>query len=213
MRLLKINLLAAALMLFSVSIASASSITLVPTTPTNPVNVGDTVSFDIVADITDINVLVFGVGVLFDPNVLTYEPGQSGASGTYILYSVGAGSVPTTWLKPQADPWQIWAGSKPAGLEQVNVNWIAQTFVDNVGSQATGTGILLGNISFTASGPGATDVALSFDVGGTIFNVGGDDVSAGVPVNSVPVVVPEPTTALLVGLGMVGLGVAGRRRA
>ncbi len=207
MRLLKINLLAAALVLFSVGFASASSITLVPTTGTT-INPGESVSFDIILDANEPGLITFGVGTWFNPDVLSYDPGNSAAT-SYILYTGGKGA---TYLVPESDPWATWAGFVPPGLEQVNIVFIENSLS---AAPATGTGILLGNISFVGNNPGITQVELNFvDAGGTIYNVNGEDLEASVGVNSIEVVViPEPTTALLVGLGMVGLGVAGRRRA
>ncbi len=207
MRLLKINLLAAALVISSVGMASANALTLVPAGPTT-INVGESVSFNIVLDVTSSGLIAFGAGTLFDDSILAYDPLASDAV-SYILYTGGKGA---TYLVPESDPWAVWTGTKPPGIEQVNIVFIENSLS---AAPATGTGILLGNITLVGSAPGVTNVELNFsDVGGTIFNVNGTDLEDSVAVNSIAVtVVPEPTTALLVGLGMVGLGVAGRRRA
>jgi hypothetical protein len=215
MRLLMINLLAAALVLFSATFASAFELRLIPTTPTT-VDPGGLVSYDLFLDSQGENgIVLFSVGLTFDPSVLTYRPDLSDAEDYYPLYAPAVGkTIPATFLIPPPgfDPPQMWP-VPPPGLQQVNVDFIEANLNE---SQATATNQFMATLTFEATGLGTTAMDFSFDNGGNIFNVGGADVSPSVSlVNGGPsvTVIPEPTTALLVGLGLVGLGVAGRRRA
>jgi hypothetical protein len=74
---------------------------------------------------------------------------------------------------------------------------------------AAGNFFKFGSISLTA---GTEDIKLAIsEAGGAVGGPGGVDLVAEGLVTFDVIPVPEPTTALLVGLGLVGLGVAGRR--
>ena len=222
MRLLMINLLASALVLFSAGMASAYSLTLVNTSPDTILG-GQFASYDVVMDIpVNDGLVLFSVSVTFDPNVIAYRQDLSVSNDYYPLYSPAAGKTPANWLNPNVgfgpDPYvpdgpgfDTWP-APPAGLGQINVDFLNPTFQATNG---TATGLVLGSIVFEAVGPGTGLVNFSFDNGGNIFNINGTDESGSVVMGSGTdiTVIPEPTTALLVGLGLVGLGVSGRRRA
>jgi hypothetical protein len=87
--------------------------------------------------------------------------------------------------------------SNLTGGTVLNGSFGAATLVFRVLQGSGGTAA----ISLTTSSPGNT-IALAGGAQGTATLTG-----AGV------VNVPEPTTALLIGLGLAGLGIAGRRRA
>ncbi len=203
MRKLTLGLVTMLAICWGTAAAQAASVTLVPTLPTTA-NIGERANFNLVLDAPS-GLIAFGVAVLFDPTVLRYEPGLSDATD-YILYTGGKGA---TYLVPESDPWAVWTGFKPPGLEQVNIVFIEHALLPNA---ASGTGILLGNIAFTFIGVGTTNVGLDFvNVGGTAFNVNGVELEDTVAVNSIEVgVIPEPTTALLVGLGLAGVGASRR---
>ena len=157
---------------------------------------------------------LLSVGVLFDNTIFSYVPQSLAASGTpsYILY-FNAGGMPAmiTQLIAQQDPWQLWPGLVPPGQSQVNVNWADSTFV---GTVATALGIKIAGIRLQVIAQGDTEgeVVLSSTAGGNVLQVAG--VVQPLPVTgSFTVYTPEPTTALLVGMGLLGLGIAGRRRA
>ena len=215
MRLLMINLLAAALVLFSASFASAYELSLVSASDGN-VAQGDFVSYYIFLDTQGPNgcIVLFSASLTYDPAVVTYRSDLSDAEDYYPLYAPASGkAIPATWLTPVADPPGTWP-APPAGLSQINVDFIEVNLNE---SQASATNQYLGTLVFEVTGNGVSNMNWSFDNGGNIFNVAAVDVSGGVSMpNTTPVIsnpIPEPTTALLVGLGMVGLGVAGRRRA
>jgi hypothetical protein len=221
MRLLKINLLAIALVLFGAFSASAYQLSLVPTTPTAGVNVGDIISFDVFLDTEGASgIQLFTSSLVYDPAVVQYRPDLSDAEDYYPLYapSAGKGQLPT-WLEPAFDPPALWVAPAP-GTEQVDVSFLETA---NGFTTATATNLYLGTLAFQAVGAGTSEGYWGFqyqtntgvfrvsDGGGGAINVAGTEAFA--PGSATMSVIPEPTTALLVGLGLVGLGVAGRRRA
>jgi len=224
MRLLMINLLATALVLFSASMASAYGFSLVKTSPDVSLNVGEIATYDIVFDIpVNDGLVLFSMGVTFDPSVVAYRVDLSSSNDYYPLYTGAVGKQPVAFLEPYVgygpdvyapdgpgfDTWP----APPPGLAQINVDFLNPTL--GAPTYGTATGLVLGTIAFEAVGAGDALVSLTFDAGGNIFNINGSDWSAQVALDngSDINVVPEPTTALLVGLGLVGLGVSGRRRA
>ncbi len=218
MRLLITNLLATAMLLFGAASASAYAMSM--STTYDGVSIlgpSDTVTVQIFLD-TQGNpdgIIAFSMGVEFDPGVLAYDQGAS-SSATYMLYVNGktpyitplgccaGGSGPNVWgLAPQ----------------QVNIDWGSTAL--GTGSVAPGAGGgLLATLVFhvVGAGDGVGEIFFNYQSNrGNTFAVGTgvveviDQVAlSGGPIN---VLTPEPTTALLVGLGLVGLGVAGRRRA
>ena len=215
MRLLMTNLFATALVLFGASTASAFSSAMTTSyNGTDVLGVGDFVDVEIFFDATAPGVQFYTVGVLWDANVFDYVPQSNASVGvpTYVLYGViGAGmTAMNTSLVPLQDPWIQWAGATPPGKEQVNIAWYDPSFAG-----AGGTGLVkLGEIRLvvTGLGSGTGDVSISNTTGGSILQV--FDAQVANPVSGdFAVITPEPTTAVLEGLGLLGLGVAGRRRA
>ncbi len=70
----------------------------------------------------------------------------------------------------------------------------------------------VGSITFQMTALGTYDFSTEFGTGQGLFDFSNTNISGTVTLNTVSVnVIPEPTTALLMGIGLLGLGVAGRR--
>ena len=242
MRLLMINLLAITALLFSAASASAFSMSLVPQGNTSG-NIGDIVSFDVFLDTEgDLALNLLSVSVTFDPTVVAYRSDLSATNAYYPIYTpaVGKGGAPS-WLVASptdgiacATPGDLpsyqcgtapgeWVGTLPQIGGQVNIDFISSTFptglagaVDTVGTGTTVTQLATVSFELIGAGGSVSAGAFGFGNGGNVVGLtGGTDVTDQVAVSGdvTMSVIPEPTTALLVGLGLVGLGVAGRRRA
>jgi hypothetical protein len=230
MRLLKYNLLAVAVLLFLAANASAYTITMTTTYDGSIVEQSDFITVKVWLDTNgESNIKTMEIGVKFDIGTLSYERSLSTTGGApsfpgfpnYLLYGIapnGAGTL-TTYMEPRIQVPNGFSWDPPRLLDpnivpgQVNIGWVE---VGANGTSATATNALLATLVFHVI-PDAvsSEVALTLSEGGTVFNLGGgvgiisDQVILG---NNIAVNVPEPTTALLIGLGIIGLGVAGRRR-
>jgi hypothetical protein len=235
MRILKLNLLAAALLLFGATSASAFAINMVARGPVSSLGASDHVVVDVFLD-AEAGLTLLGVNVLATDATLNYDGpasaavarcvactggGTSGAQPSYILYTPAGpkNMPPATNLLPQQTPaflnWPI----PPVGYEQVNINYAEPSFA---AAPATGTGIWIATLVWHVTGEFDTaELIVSITAGGGIVQTGGIANPTMIPPSDVtlsaPILLtghlPEPTTAMLIGLGVVGLVVAGRRRA
>ena len=168
---------------------------------------GDIVSWDVYLDTEgESGITLISFSRTYDPTIMTYLPYLSDANDYYPLYApMESKSQPATWLVPNADPPNPWSGTLPPIGGQINVEFYESNLGQTV---ATATHLYLATLSFEVTGVGFEGGSWSFDQLGNTFTAYGVDVSDEVSW----VFVPEPTTALLLGLGFAGLGVSARRR-
>jgi len=210
MRLLKINLLVAAVLVFSAASASAIRVDFATADFGSSIAVGDTVTINVVLNSEGLGgITLLGVGVLFDEGVFTYRQDLSSTT-TYLLYTNGK--------NPYLVPASTCGGSSGTGCNifgtrsnQVELDFISSALPNGVPGTTAGTQLV--SLVFQAVAPGVGAFNFDFDpFYGSILQLG--DLSnppLGLGAGGSVTVVPEPTTALLVGLGLAGLGVAGRR--
>ncbi len=226
MRILTLNLLAAALLLFGAASASAFAVDITARGSTSSLSTSDTVTVDVFLD-ADGGITIFSVAVVnSNPSVLLYDaaasaalaptgPGASGAQPSYILYapSPGKGS-PLTYLSPLQTPAFLNFPPETAGTEQVNINYVETGFNTTL---TTGNGIYVATLVFhVVAAIGSETLTLAFTSSnliqtGTVVTAV-SAIGVGGPI-TLTGAVPEPTTAMLIGIGVIGLGLAGRRRA
>ena len=126
--------------------------------------------------------------------------------------------MPATYLAPLQSPAFLNFPPETPGTEQVNINYTEPAFRTTL---ATGTGIYVASMVFHVVADFASEtLALAFTTSNLIQTgvVVTDPALIGL---SAPITltghagppVPEPTPAMLIGLGILGLGRAGRRQA
>lgn len=236
MRILTLNLLAVALLLFGATSASALAFNMTWRNPAPTVSSGDQVIVDVFFDADIVDILAFSVSVInSNPSMLQYDgpasaalpiiypappyAGTTGAQPSYLLYTAGSGGgmlplIPATALYPQQTPnWLTWP-APPPGTQQVNINYAESNITDSFNTTYTASNLWVASLVFNVVGGGETTLTLSNTNGGNVFGIGtGTVLDPGTISLSAPiVVVPEPTTAMLIGLGLFGLAISGRRK-
>jgi hypothetical protein len=161
-----------------------------------------------------VGIVLLSVGVLFDDTKLSYDKPASSAT-SYALYGGrGGGGFLGASSTCGGYPTDGTACSLRVGTtDQVNIDYVSADLSNgtaNTGSFLAAT--LVFNVLPGAFGDAAIDLSIS-SPGNTVTLAGGPGTAtlSGSGVVSLPI--PEPTTALLLGLGLAGLGVAGRQRA
>jgi hypothetical protein len=207
MRLFILNLLfTTGLLLLGASTASALSISLSATTPTT-ILIGETVTVKLYLDTgveTQVTSVFTSVGN-DNPSALSFTSGTS--PGAILMNMSTFEGVPRV-----SQPTTGVAGDAAGRVRAANFATATPT-----GSGVSSANQLLATLIFTGDAAGSIDLAPLLVTSGSNLDeftvahasVAGS-VSLGGPVTIT--VIPEPGTALLMGLGLAGLAAAGRRR-
>ena len=231
MRILALNVGVALLLLLAAATASAFAVNMTARGALTSLATSDTVTVDVFLD-ADGGITIFSVAVMSDPAVLKYDAaasaalplhpqsplygGSTGAQPSYVLYTPAMGKgQPMTYLTSLQTP--AFLEFPVTGTGQVNVNFIENALGTTT---ATGTGIYLASLVFQVLAEFATsELSLAFtsanvlQAGAVVTPDSAIGLSAPITLAGADSAVPEPTTAMLIGLGILGLLFAGRRRA
>jgi hypothetical protein len=224
-------LLASGLLLFGATSASAFAVSMVARGGVTSLTTSQTVTVDVFLDVTaGMTILSIGVlnsstaALLYDgpasaalalhpqigsnPLAGCYFGNCSGAQPSYILYT-GRGSPA---MSPLNVPYFV-NFPAPPGTEQVNVSYVEDSFGTTT---AITNGLYIATLVFHVVGINASETIQLAITSSNIIQAGTFVVPPTSITLSAPIgvtTVPEPTTAVLIGLGVLGLGLAGRRRA
>ena len=219
MRLLRILALVTTLLVACTSTALAYELRLVQTTPGGTIGSGSEVSFDLFLDTQgESNIVLISVGLSYDPTLLLYEPSLSDAADFVLYAPAGGKGSPATWLEPVNDPMGLWVAPEP-GREQVMFDFWETNLggLPVISTTATATNEYMATVTFSHVGAGDWAGGLRFDLdhNGNVFTVGNpltnvEEITG--QVGTSIVFTPEPSTALLLGLGLAGLARSGRRQ-
>lgn len=219
-------ILASVFTLLATSSAVAYELRLVQTSPA-VISVGELAVFELYLDTQgESDIAILSAGTAFDDSRFAYRSDLS-TSASYVLYSAGTGIAdPARWLKA---PDNAASGGNPtrwpvAGTSHVNADFVSNNILSGdgnlVGTTATADNALIATIIFEATATGTANFALGLDLNGNTFAVTGlsenvtDDIASQVSTigDFNVTVVPEPSTALLIGLGLAGVARVRRNR-
>ena len=210
MRIFVINVLVTALLAFGATSASAISITLAGASGQD-VNPGGQVTVTMTLDTeATVGITLLSIATLFDNSQLSYNQAAS-SSTSYLLYGGKGGGG---YLKAAS----TCGGYPSTGVAcqlalpgQVNADFVSVDLAN--GTINTGVALLATLVFDVIGTSGFAAITLSQTSPGNVIGQPGGTSTTGTLSGSGGVnIVPEPTTALLVGLGLAGLGIAGRRR-
>jgi hypothetical protein len=205
MRLFKTLFLTMTLVLFGASSASAINVFMGAPSATT-LNVGDTFSIQYRLNTEgETHITSIFTSVFADPAIFSYV---SGTSPGFILLDPTYGEL----LSRATQPVPVTNPADPAPVGGVHAGNFATT--NPAGSGVASAAQLLATLVFQAIAPGTTVIGAQ-PVSGDDLTVSQASVIGEVTwTDSAPItVIPEPGTALLMGLGLAGLGLAGRRNA
>ena len=188
-----VSILAAAVASLAVAgAASAASITVVADSASYAP--GDTITLTITTDSQGDTMSSFYMATLFDTSVLNLSDGEGNPAvlNSQTLPSGFFGSPINNAPTSEAGGIQssLSGGAFPAADPGTGISGITRLIVDG------------------AAAPGVTTISFGGAGVGNDFGFG----SASAPASINITIVPEPTTAALLGLGVLGLAISGRRR-
>jgi hypothetical protein len=196
MRLLITSALATAMLVFSVSTASAVAFTFGNIVGGSGVGgapqVGDSITMDLFLDTEAHQVQAWFLQVAHAGNTAA-----TGSVQPFVFFGAVASPIGVLALNSEN-------GGNASGQYAFTVN--------PPNALLPGSGpLLFGSIGFNILEAGVISIQLSED-GGAVGGPGGVDLVAAGVVTFQSITVPEPSTAMLMALGFIGLSVAGRRK-